>query len=119
MATNNANNQQQVVQQPQVVYVQQPQQSGGLIEILGIGVGLLAGYGVGNVVSRMLPEAVTTVDKVVRAATVYGSAIVTQKLVSDAIIGDAQEIIDVTGKAVTAAQSGQSVQAAIGGVIQK
>lgn len=68
-------------------------------KVVAAGIGCVcAGY-VGTILNGVLPAAVSTVEKIGRTVMIGGASIATQKVVSDAIASDVDEILGVASQA--------------------
>ena len=78
-----------------VVYIQAPTASepSTVAKIAGLAVGICVGVATKGLLNDMLPEAVTTVEKVIRYGAVYGGSCAAASLASNAVTESVDDML--------------------------
>ena len=91
------------------VNVEHEVDGGGVVRtvgmLAGIGLGIVCGGAAGSFIASKLPEAVTTFEKIRNGLIVAGTSITVQHLVSEAVVADISETVDMAASAAAKTQA--------------
>jgi len=91
------------------VNVEHEVDGGGVVKtvgmLAGIGLGIVCGGAAGSFVASKLPEAITTLEKVRNGLIVAGTTIAVQHIVSEAVVADINESVDMAASAAAKTQA--------------
>jgi hypothetical protein len=103
-----------MAEEQKVVYIQAPTQEHSTIaNIAGLAVGLCVGVATKGMLDGMLPEAVTTFEKVVRYGALYGASTAAAKLTSDAVTESVDSMMTIPLNVLSAYNSSSDAVAQI------